>query len=126
MLASVLFVHAGTDDRAMYAEYLRGKGCSVAEAATTDAALPLIDSADVVITGLLVGGTISAVELIERIRSRWSNSQKPIIVVTACVVPQLRIDAAQAGCDVILLKPCLPDTLLAELQRLLPKSRNGA
>ena len=59
-------------------------GYSVAEAATTDAALPLLDSAEVVTTGLLVGGSISSVELMQWIRSRWSNADKPILVVTAC------------------------------------------
>ena len=121
MSTPVLLVHKGTDDRAMYAEYLRLHGFSVAEAATTDAALPLLDSAEVVITGLLVGGSISAVELMQRIRSRWSNADKPIIVVTACVVPEVTLAAERAGCDVILLKPCLPTTLLTELQRLWPK-----
>jgi CheY-like chemotaxis protein len=75
--------------------------------------------------GLLVGGRITAVELIERIRRRWSHADKPIIVVTACILPEVRLAAERSGCDVVLLKPCLPDPLLTELQRLLPNIPAG-
>ena len=39
---SVLFVHTDSDDRAMYAEYLRGEGYAVRELGKTDDALPTI------------------------------------------------------------------------------------
>ena len=75
-------------------------------------------TADVVVTGLLVQGSLTAVELIQRIRRRWNRTDKPIVVVTACVLPEMRSAAARAGCDVVLLKPCLPEVLLDELHRL--------
>jgi DNA-binding response OmpR family regulator len=94
----------------MYAEYLRTHGFDVHEAGTTDGALPLLPRATAVITGLLLPGAIDAVELIGRVRREWSST--PVIVLTACADAD-RIDKARAaGADAVLLKPCLPDTLL--------------
>jgi DNA-binding response OmpR family regulator len=39
---SLLLVHTDSDDREMYAEYLRDEGFTVQEIATTDDALPLV------------------------------------------------------------------------------------
>ena len=114
---TIVLAHAGTDDRLMYAEYLRVHGFCVHEAATTDAALVLIDNCAVVITGLLVPGSIDGVELIARIRAK--DSAMPIIVVTACVVPTIQEAARMAGCDALLTKPCFPEDLLELVWRLL-------
>jgi DNA-binding response OmpR family regulator len=76
----------------MYAEYLCAHGFRVHEAATTDSALALVDNCDLVITGLLVPGSIDGVELITRVRAK--HSALPIIVVTACVLRTIQ-DAAR-------------------------------
>jgi DNA-binding response OmpR family regulator len=112
----VLLVHAPTDDQSMYAEYLRAHHVSVWEAFTTDAALPLIPHVQALIMGLRVPGTIDPLDLIPAIRSQWST--KPIVVVTACAYSGKIENADRAGADVVLLKPCLPDTLLAEVERV--------
>ena len=101
----------------MYAEYLRAHGFRVHEAATTDAALVVLDSCDLVITGLMVPGSIDGVELIARIRAKRSTF--PIIVVTACGVPTIQEKARTAGCDDLLMKPCFPERLLESVRRLL-------
>ena len=107
---SLLLVHTESDDREMYAEYLRQEGFDVQEAGTTDSALPLVPGATAVITGLLMPGSVDPVELIHRVRHGWSST--PVVVLTACMDTD-RIDRARvAGADVVLLKPCLPDTLL--------------
>ena len=107
---SLLLVHTESDDREMYAEYLRSEGFDVQEAATTDSALQLLPQATAVITGLLLPGSIDPVDLITRVRQEWSST--PVIVLTACADKD-RLDKAQvAGADAILQKPCLPDTLL--------------
>ena len=66
---SLLFVHTNSDDRAMYAEYLRGEGFAVEEVGQVDEALPLTGSADAVITGLMVPGSIDPVDFIQKLRS---------------------------------------------------------
>ena len=107
---SLLLVHTDSDDRAMYAEYLRREGFDVHEAGTTDSALALIPEAMAVITGLLVPGSIGAVEFIGRVRRE--SSATAIVVVTADAASEHGEQARAAGADVVLLKPCLPETLL--------------
>jgi DNA-binding response OmpR family regulator len=116
---SLLLVHANSDDREMYAEYLRNEGFAVQQAATTDEALPLVAAADAVITGLMVPGTGDPIEFIRRVRAQ--SSTLPIIVVTACVLDDRIEQAYRAGANIVLTKPCLPDTLLLAVQ-----ATNGA
>ena len=120
----LLLVHANSDDREMYAEYLSAHGFRVTEAGTTDAAFPLILRAGAIITGLLVPGSFDGVELITRIRQDPATAEKPIVVVTACTFSHQLERARRAGANAVLLKPCLPGVLLEELHRLL--ERGGA
>ena len=108
-MPTVLLVHGDTADRTMYAEYLSGIGFDVAVAATTDVALQLVSAYDVLVTGLRVPGSLEPIALIRHVRRR--SQHKRIVVVTACDVATLHDAALQAGCDELLLKPCLPDTL---------------
>ena len=97
----------------MYAEYLRAEGFEVQEAGTTDSALVLVPHATAVITGLLMPGSVDPVELITRMRNEWSST--PVVVLTACG-DMARVDRARAaGADAVLLKPCLPETLLSAI-----------
>jgi CheY-like chemotaxis protein len=119
MAPSVLIIHANSDDREMYAEYLSAQGCRVTEAGTTDGAMSLIPMADAVITGLLVPGSFDGVELITRMRRDPATAGKAIVVVTACTFSHQLERARRAGANVVLVKPCLPGVLFGELQRLL-------
>jgi two-component system OmpR family response regulator len=116
---SLLLIHANTDDREMYAEYLSAQGFRVTEAGTTDAAMSLISMADAIITGLLVPGSFDGVELIARIRRDPVTATKAVVVVTACTFSHQLERARRAGANMVLLKPCLPGVLCDELQRLL-------
>ena len=116
-MTTILLAHAGTDDRRMYAEYLRAHGFRVHEAATTDAALSELGDCQLLITGLLVPGLIDGVELIRRTRAR--DAALPIIVVTACDVESIHEAARSAGCNELLLKPCFPEHLIESVWRLL-------
>lgn len=118
MSPSLLLIQVGADDREMYADYLTQQGLRVMEAATTDAALPLIPDVDVIITGLMVPGAVPPIELIARIRRDPRTATKPVIALTACVLPEMRDRSWRAGADVFLLKPCLPDMLLREVRRV--------
>jgi two-component system, cell cycle response regulator DivK len=93
----------------MYAEYLRREGFEVRVAGSTDSALPLVPDAMAVVTGLLVPGSIGAVEFIGRVRREGTT---PIVVLTADQSPEHLEQARTAGADAVLLKPCLPETLL--------------
>jgi DNA-binding response OmpR family regulator len=111
----LLLVHADTDDREMYADYLQHEGYAVLQAASTDCALTMLAGIDAVITGLMVPGRVDAVEFIRRTRAEHATT--PIVVVTACVFTDRMRDALLAGADVVLIKPCLPDTLLHQVQQ---------
>jgi len=93
----------------MYAEFLRHEGFEVHEAGSTDSALPLVPHATAVVTGLLVPGSIDVVEFIGQVQREWST---PIVVVTADPSPERVEQARAAGAGAVLLKPCLPETLL--------------
>jgi CheY-like chemotaxis protein len=116
-MTTILLAHAGTDDRHLYAEYLRAFGFGVREAATTDAALSELGDCQLLITGLLVPGLIDGVELIRRTRAR--DAALPIVVVTACDVERIHEAARSAGCNELLLKPCFPEHLIESVWRLL-------
>jgi len=116
-MTTIVLAHAGTDDRRMYAEYLRAHGFRVKEAETTDAALPKLAECQLLITGLLVPGSFDGVELIRRARAR--NASLPILVVTACGVERIRNDARTAGCNELLLKPCFPEQVIKTVWHLL-------
>ena len=120
-MASLLFVHNDSDDRAMYAEYLRGEGFDVREVSTTDDALPLTSEVDLVITGLMVSGTLDPLDFIRRTRSEQSNI--PIVVVTASASPDSLAKAYDAGAQAVLVKPCLPDALLTEVKSIIDGDR---
>ena len=119
MAVSLLLVHTAADDREMYAEYFTSQGFRVIQAATTDEAIPLISEADVVITGLMVRGLVDPLEMIANIRDDPRTATKPVIVLTASSFSDLRDRARRAGADVVILKPCLPDALVAEVRKVL-------
>ena len=118
-MATILLVHASSDDREMYAEYLRMHGLNVIEAGTTDEALARIDECQLLITGLLVPGSFDCVQLIARTRA--ALPALPIVILTACVVTAKRDAALAAGGNVFLLKPCFPETLLESVWELLDR-----
>lgn len=115
--ATVLLLHSRSDARDMYADYLRENGYAVTVADSSDEALTLIASVDALITGLMVPGSIEPVDLIRHVRSDLSNL--PIVVVTA--VSERIVQAARAGADVVLVKPCLPDRLIVELRKAMDR-----
>lgn len=86
----------------------------------------LAPAADIVITGITLDDPIDGVELVSRLRHDDRMRSTPIVVLTACALPKERARAESAGCDVFLVKPCLPDDLLSELRQLLTSRRSQA
>jgi two-component system, cell cycle response regulator DivK len=116
----VLLVQQLRDDGLeMYAEYLRHSGLAAIAVSNARDALTVAPEADVIVTGIVLDDTVDGVELVSRLRGDNATMHKPIIVLTACAWHRNRERAEHAGCDVFLSKPCLPDTLLREVRRLL-------
>ena len=120
---SVLLVESTQDDREMYAEFLRARHFTAVEVETTDDGLRIAPSAGVIVTGIRVPGSFDGVELVRRLRHSEATRNKPLIVLTACAFATDQNRAEIAGCDVFLPKPCLPQTLLEQIQRLMAHGR---
>jgi CheY-like chemotaxis protein len=115
----VLLVQPNDDSREMYTEFLRHHQYFVLAVGNADTAATLARDADVIVTGITLEGLVDGVELIGRLRQDERTKRKPIIVLTAVTERTVRARAEAAGCDVFLLKPCLPDDLHREVRRLL-------
>jgi two-component system cell cycle response regulator DivK len=123
----VLLVQQSRDDcLEMYAEFLRYHGLGVIAVSDTKDALVQAPQADIVVTGMYLDDPMDGVELVSRLRHDDRTRSTPIIVLTAYAGPNDREHAEDAGCDVFLLKPCLPNDLLGKVQQLLAATRSQA
>ena len=107
----VLLVEDHVDSRAMYAEFLR-LDFQVLEAGDGIAALAVLEQTcpDVVVTDLALP-RMDGFELIERMRGDDRFRLIPVIALSGYSGTEHEERARQAGCDLVLLKPCLPETL---------------
>jgi CheY-like chemotaxis protein len=115
----VLLVQPDADSREMYAEFLRLHGLLSVPISTARDGLAAAAKADVVVTDLLLPGDIDGIEFIRRLKGDERTKQVPVVVVTACAWTTDRARAEEAGCDLFLPMPCLPDDLLRHVRRLL-------
>lgn len=118
----VLIVDDAPDNREAYAEYLRFRGFRTEEAGTGALAMTraLELEPDVVLLDLRLPD-IDGLEVSRYIRGQESLRRSKIIAVSACVYPSDVAEALAAGCHAFLQKPCLPDLLVQEIERLLER-----
>jgi CheY-like chemotaxis protein len=114
---AVLLVHPEQDDRTMYSEFLRHQGLTTVCAKNATHALALAPDVDVVVTEVRLIGAMDGIEFVARLRKKADTKHLPIIVLTACAPEICCQRALAAGCDVFVLKPCLPDQLVTEIYR---------
>ena len=124
--ALVLLVEDDQAGRAMYAFSLEHAGFRVAQAHN---GLQALDKAfelhpDIIVTDLAIPG-IDGLQLSRRLRQDSRTHDIPIIGITGYSGFISEPDRAlSAGCDAVLLKPCLPEKLQAEIERLLQTHRS--
>jgi CheY-like chemotaxis protein len=115
----VLLVEDHADTRLMYAEYLR-PDYDTSEAGDGVAALQAVleRPPDVIVTDLALP-RMDGFELIARLRAdeRWRSI--PVIALSGYSGPELDSRVRAAGLAVVIQKPCLPETLVQELQNQL-------
>ena len=118
-----LLVEDHVQTREMYAEWLVFSGFRVAEAATVDEAIEKTLSLHphIITTDIGLHGS-DGCSLCERLKSDERTRKIPVIAVTAWAMGGHVERAREAGCDSVLIKPCLPEDLLKEIQRLLKLS----
>lgn len=112
----------------MYAQWLEFSGFRVAEAASADEALEKAVQLrpHVITTDIGLHGAADGCKLCERLKADERTREIPVIAVTAWAMSGHIERAKKAGCDSVLIKPCLPEELLAEIQRLLKRSLKTA
>lgn len=118
----VLLVDDVEDNRDMYAEFLRYAGLDVDVAADGEAALRHVgrDRPDVIVMDLAMP-VMHGWEACRRLKADPDTHAIPVIVLTARVLKGADIDMQPLECEGYLTKPCLPQDLLAEIRRQLPR-----
>ena len=58
-------------------------------------------------------------EATRRLKADERTAHIPIVALTGHALAGISEGAQQAGCDAFVTKPCLPDALVAEIQRML-------
>jgi two-component system, cell cycle response regulator DivK len=118
-----LLVDRDADTRRMYAEYLRLALCEIEEAGDGREALAKAISRrpDVIVTETRLPG-ISGFDLCGLLRTDTTTQEIPIVVVTGDAYPAAVSRAEDAGANVVLLKPCLPEKLLDAMRQVLEHS----
>jgi two-component system cell cycle response regulator DivK len=122
---SVLLAEYHDDTRALYGDYLKRAGCTVEEAADGREALAkaITRRYDVVITETRLPG-IDGYSLCQLLRRDASTMSTPVIVVTGDAMLCDLERARAAGADATLVKPCLPQALLEEMQKLMERRQS--
>jgi two-component system, cell cycle response regulator DivK len=120
----VLIVDDHADSCAMYAEALRFMGFQPITEETAERGFQRACDLhpDVVVADVMLPG-IDGLELTRRLRDDNRTKDAAIIVLTGRTFGSDERQAATAGCDRFLLKPCLPEELASEIRNAL--SRRG-
>ena len=123
----ILLVDDYQDGREMYADSLRFAGYRTLEASSGPEALELaLDRRPSLILMDLSLPGIDGWEVTARLKKDARTRHIPIVALTAHALQEERERAERAGCDAFVAKPCLPEELLAEVQRLLTPRGSSA
>jgi CheY-like chemotaxis protein len=120
----VLLVEDDPQARDGYAEFLERGGFRVAQAGTAEDALALSLSGlpDIVVTDIALPGR-DGFALATDLQSDTRTRGIPVVAMTAYWATDVHERADRAGITAILLKPCQPEHLIAELQRVLQRTK---
>jgi two-component system, cell cycle response regulator DivK len=116
----VLVVDDYQDAREMYSEYLKANGYRVAEARTGLEAVAKARELkpDCILMDLSLPG-IDGWEATRQLKTDKSTTHIPIVAITGHASELASRDAKAAGCSSYVLKPALPDAVVAEVKKAL-------
>lgn len=119
----VLVADAHDDSRIIYSTILQYAGFAILEARSGAEALEMVSehTPDAVIAEFRLP-VIDGCEVLRRMRRHPLTSHIPVLIVTADVRTEVRREATEAGCQVYLLKPCVPLELLTAVQNVLDQT----
>ena len=111
----------------MYAAYLQFSGYRVAEAANGLEALEKTRELmpDIILMDLALP-KMDGWEATRRLKADEKTRHIPIVALTGHALAGHAEGARQAGCDAFVTKPCLPDALVTEIERMLSERRTEA
>jgi CheY-like chemotaxis protein len=120
----VLLVEDDAQARDGYAEFLERGGFRVAQAGSAEDALvqSTVATPDVVVTDIALPGR-DGFALAAELQGGARTRDIPVVAMTAYWATDVHERADKAGITAILLKPCQPEHLIAELQRVLRRTR---
>src|SRR5262245_20255567 len=123
-LRLVLLADNDAEARWSCRDYLSRRGVKVEEAADAPEALAKAVSQrpDVVVAETELRG-FSGYDLCDLLRRDPATLNTPVILVTTTTLEVVRERARNAGADIVLIKPYMPDALFAEMRRLISRSR---
>ena len=123
----VLVVDDYPDAREMYAEYLQYSGFDVVEAGNGIEALErAADSAPYIILMDLSLPVMDGWEATRRLKADKATADIPIVALTGHALAGILEGAKKAGCDAFVTKPCLPEDLVKEIQKVLSATTSPA
>ena len=116
----ILVVDDYQDAREKYAEYLQFSGFRVAEARNGNEALEQAFALkpDLILMDLSLPG-MDGWEATRVLKADERTKSIPVVALTGHALAGASEGAKKAGCDSFVTKPCLPDALVAEIQRML-------
>jgi CheY-like chemotaxis protein len=122
----ILLVEDNPESRDGYAEFLERGGFRVTKSATAEDAIAAIDEVvpDAIVTDIALPGNDGFV-LAQQVREHPQACHVPLVAMTAYWAQDVHERAERAGISATLLKPCQPEHLIAELNRVLQQSREG-
>jgi two-component system, cell cycle response regulator DivK len=124
----VLLVDDSQTAREMYSEYLNHRGFWTVTAPDGEASIPIALQLkpDVIVMDLAMP-RLDGVSAIRRLKQSARTRRIPVILLTGYAMQAIQQGAMEAGADVFLTKPCLPEDLEQHVQRLIgrqPGSRS--
>jgi CheY-like chemotaxis protein len=121
---SILLVDDFEDGLAMYEEYLTFRGFHVVVARNGDEAVAQarLHRPGVILLDLRMPG-MTGTEAMRILRADPSFVNTPVVALTAHALDGERRLALDAGFDELIAKPCLPDALVAAVERILRDGR---
>jgi CheY-like chemotaxis protein len=120
----VLIVDDSLHTRELYTEYLTFRGLGVLTAPDGEAGLSLALTLrpDVIVMDLAMPG-LNGITVTHRLKQHPRTRRIPVIVLTGYAFRAIQQGALEAGADVFLTKPCLPEDLERSVRDLLSRTR---
>lgn len=122
----MLVVDDFTDNREMYARFLEFSGFRVSQAVNGQEALDIAFAQipDLIVMDLSLPG-VDGWEATRRLKKDARTKSVPVVAVTGHAFVGSGESALEAGCDGYIMKPCLPNDLVAEIRRVLQSGKAG-